>query len=179
MNALAPYKVFEKLEQYLNEGDIYRIELTRFEVPNDVMELHLVGNKGVPVKTKLVIDPPKRGEFFKELKNSILQRIRGSTNGNNNTADIIREIRDLVEVKVASEKSHNDAQYRDLKLRLRLPHNREKTVTISKDLIKIRPIYDITNSVTIDSSTGHPSFESLQREAHDFLEGFKSLLGYL
>lgn len=56
----------------------------------------------------------------------------------------------------------------ELKVVLRTPEGREKTVRVS-DLIKLRSRIDVTEDVEYDPATGHPKFDSISSQAADLL----------
>jgi len=155
---MSPFIPKGLVKEYLSNR-IIEIRLVKFGYPSELMDIPLDGmpeSEMVEGTSEVIIKPPVRKEF----PASFLSRVRGRIDDFlGDLGDSDSSIGDLLEVK--------NFKYDTAKIKVKHGSG-DRTV----DLIKtgrLKYSVELDGKVQIDSSTGFPEFESINKLAKDFL----------
>src|SRR6266478_902907 len=143
------------LEKY-KDGQVETVRFIGYDVPSDIADALNTANKKFDGHVELVITA-RRGSFL-----NVKDRIR-------------RFFNKEVELNKFIALKETKFKYQDVKLKTKVGRSR-RTVSLG-GLKLLRSYYDITDDVTVDGATGHPTFDSIDELAKGLAGKVKKSLG--
>jgi len=149
------------IKHWMFNGRVTKVKFIQFTVPKNMEEIYDVQNHGEVlgyVETNMIAT---RNSDLSDIP--VLNRLFRMVNPNFK----IEDAKNMIEI--------SDMSYDNLKFESTMGKNR-RTFDLSH-LDKVLPYYDISSEVTIDNN-GHPSFESIDTIAKEYLKDISKTMGW-
>ncbi len=146
-----PYVSRQLANSFIENGDIKKFTLTRYNLPSDIAEqLNFIGHEEDIMSIELTIKAKKNRKL--PLNNRVKSFIQNPN------------------ARMFTSKPLDDLGFNGVhKSKIEVKHNGNSRTIDLGDTFQLRPYYDIDKTVKKDTS-GHPVFESIDRIAKDLLQ---------